>query len=80
MAADHNTVTRAVVCRGPLSEGQWGIELLTLQPLKETDLKVKVLSVGLCHTDLTIGSTPKELGAYPGVLGHEGRSDRFKVL
>ncbi|EEU36571.1 uncharacterized protein NECHADRAFT_42374 [Fusarium vanettenii 77-13-4] len=72
MAADHNTVTRAVVCRGPLSEGKWAIELLTLQPLKETDLKVKVLSVGLCHTDLTIGSTPQELGAYPGVLGHEG--------
>ncbi|KAL2683150.1 hypothetical protein Neosp_007617 [[Neocosmospora] mangrovei] len=72
MAADHNTVTRAVVCRGPLSEGQWGIELLTLLPLNENDLKIKVLSVGLCHTDLTIGSTPQELGAYPGVLGHEG--------
>lgn len=65
---------RAIVSRGPLSEGQWNLETITLQALKESDVKVKVLSVGLCHTDLTIGSTPKELGAYPGVFGHEGQS------
>lgn len=65
--------TRAIVSRGQLTEEQWGIEHIVLRPLKETELKIKVLSIGLCHTDLTVGSTPNELGAYPGVLGHEGQ-------
>ncbi|KAF4964458.1 hypothetical protein FSARC_7644 [Fusarium sarcochroum] len=66
------TVTRAIVSRGPLAEGRWNIEVLTLQTLNKCELKVKVLSVGICHTDLTIGNTPNASGAYPGVLGHEG--------
>ncbi|KAF7532757.1 hypothetical protein G7054_g7702 [Neopestalotiopsis clavispora] len=66
------TAARAIVSRGPLSEGQWSIETLTLKTLNETDLMIQVLSVGICHTDLTVGSTPMEYGAYPGVLGHEG--------
>ena len=70
MATGQTTAIRAIVSRGPLPEGQWSIEHIKLRPLKETEL-IKVLSVGLCHTDLTVGSTPKEFGAYPGIFGHE---------
>ncbi|ETS85872.1 hypothetical protein PFICI_03897 [Pestalotiopsis fici W106-1] len=72
MDSKPDTAARAIVSRGPLSEGQWAIEPVTLKPLKENELKIQVLSVGVCHTDLTVGNTPREYGAYPGVLGHEG--------
>lgn len=76
MDSGPGTAARAIVARGPLSKGQWAIETLTLRPLKENDLMIRVISVGICHTDLTVGNTPREYGAYPGVFGHEGKSTR----
>ena len=66
--------TRAIVSRGPLNEDAWEIRDVALAPLGETELMVRISSVGLCHTDLSVGNTPAgPESPYPAVFGHEGK-------
>ncbi|KAK9417618.1 putative Enoyl reductase (ER) domain-containing protein [Seiridium unicorne] len=77
------TQTKALVSRGPFSDGKWGIEPVKLRELKDDEVLVEIVASGICHTDLHCGNTPddKEVPAvfYPRVLGHEGSGYVKKV-
>jgi Zn-dependent alcohol dehydrogenase len=66
--------TRAIVVHEPI-DGQlnWKLENVTLREIKPTELKVRIVATGLCHTDIVFSTWPKEAMPYPKVLGHEGR-------
>lgn len=68
--------SRALVARGPFSEGKWAMEEVTLREIREDEVLVEMVASGLCHTDLHCGDTPDDKGVpgvyYPRVLGHEG--------
>ncbi|KAL1621349.1 hypothetical protein SLS56_009235 [Neofusicoccum ribis] len=75
--------SRALVSRGPFSQGQWAIEDVTLRELKPDELVVEIVASGICHTDLHCGDTPADAGVpavyYPRVLGHEGSGYAVRV-
>ncbi|KAH0438190.1 alcohol dehydrogenase [Colletotrichum camelliae] len=68
--------SEAIVARGPISEGKWAIEPVTLRDLRDDEVLVEIVASGICHTDLHCGNTPADAGVpgvyYPRVLGHEG--------
>jgi D-arabinose 1-dehydrogenase-like Zn-dependent alcohol dehydrogenase len=73
--------TRAIVASAPGANhegGQnWGLQDLTLRPLKDDEVLVQIIATGICHTDLVVTSFPAEYSAmtgvtYPRVAGHEG--------
>lgn len=67
--------TKALVSRGPFSQGKWAIENVRLRELKDDEVVVEIVASGICHTDLHCGDTPDDQGVpavfYPRVLGHE---------
>ncbi|KAK8068809.1 hypothetical protein PG994_005425 [Apiospora phragmitis] len=75
--------SRALVARGPFSEGKWAMEEVTLREIREDEVLVEMVASGLCHTDLHCGDTPDDKGVpgvyYPRVLGHEGSGYVQKV-
>ncbi|EOD47543.1 putative alcohol dehydrogenase protein [Neofusicoccum parvum UCRNP2] len=75
--------SRALVSRGPFSQGQWAVEDVTLRELKPDELVVEIVASGICHTDLHCGDTPADAGVpavyYPRVLGHEGSGYAVRV-
>ncbi|TDZ20923.1 Aryl-alcohol dehydrogenase [Colletotrichum orbiculare MAFF 240422] len=68
--------SEALVARGPISEGKWAVEPVTLRDLREDEVLVEIVASGICHTDLHCGNTPADASVpgvyYPRVLGHEG--------
>lgn len=72
--------TKALVSRGPVSEGKWSIEPVKLRELEDDEVLVEIVASGICHTDLHCGNTPDDKGVpavyYPRVLGHEGERER----
>lgn len=72
--------SKALVARGPLSEGKWALEGVRLRDdmLKDDEVVVEIVASGICHTDLHCGDTPADRGVpgvyYPRVLGHEVRN------
>ncbi|GME25746.1 putative alcohol dehydrogenase protein [Neofusicoccum parvum] len=75
--------SKALVSRGPFSQGQWAVEDVTLRELKPDELVVEIVASGICHTDLHCGDTPADAGVpavyYPRVLGHEGSGYAVRV-
>lgn len=73
--------TKALVSRGPISEGKWSIEPVKLRELEDDEVLVEIVASGICHTDLHCGNTPDDKGVpavyYPRVLGHEGERVYF---
>lgn len=67
--------SKALVSRGPLSQGKWAIEGVRLRELQDDEVVVEIVASGICHTDLHCGDTPDDKGVpavyYPRVLGHE---------
>jgi D-arabinose 1-dehydrogenase-like Zn-dependent alcohol dehydrogenase len=65
---------RAIVAHEPVN-GQlnWRLEDITLRELQPTELLVRIVATGICHTDVVFGTWPKEAIPYPKVLGHEGK-------
>jgi aryl-alcohol dehydrogenase len=63
------TTAHAAVLRGVNSP--FTFEDVELDDIRSTELLVKIVATGLCHTDLAVqhGDLP---GAFPFVLGHEG--------
>lgn len=60
-------MTRALVATGP---GRLGIQDVTLRALTDTDVRVRIAGVGVCHSDLSmVNGTLRP--SYPLVLGHE---------
>ncbi|KUI69177.1 Aryl-alcohol dehydrogenase [Cytospora mali] len=68
--------SKALVSRGPFSQGGWKIEDVKLRELKDDEVVVEIVASGICHTDLYCGDNPDDKGVpavfYPRVLGHEG--------
>ncbi|KAH7007109.1 chaperonin 10-like protein [Ilyonectria destructans] len=72
MPALANT-TRAIVAHEPQSNQlNFKLEHVTLRDIGADELLIKVVAVGVCHTDLIFGTWPPEMIPYPKVLGHEG--------
>lgn len=65
--------TRALVAHEP-SNGQlnWNLEDINLRELRPNELLVRIVAVGVCHTDIVFGMWPPDQIPYPKVLGHEG--------
>jgi D-arabinose 1-dehydrogenase-like Zn-dependent alcohol dehydrogenase len=65
---------RAIVTHAP-ENGQpsWKLQVVTLRELGKNELLVRIVSTGICHTDLVFSAWPKEQFPYPRVLGHEGQ-------
>jgi len=66
--------TQAVVAYEPLASGapNFKTEMLTLREPTESELLVKMVASGICHTDIVVGSTSAEHRPCPLVIGHEG--------
>ncbi|UNM96225.1 NAD(P)-dependent alcohol dehydrogenase [Ignatzschineria rhizosphaerae] len=60
---------QAAVVRENLKE--FSIENLTIRAPQKNEVLVKIVGVGLCHTDLLTKSSP-DIFPSPAVLGHEG--------
>ena len=65
----------AAVARGP--EAPFTIETVDFDEPREDEILVRVVGVGLCHTDLVVKSGG--VFALPAVLGHEGSGIVEKV-
>ncbi|WP_026918448.1 NAD(P)-dependent alcohol dehydrogenase [Gordonia shandongensis] len=50
--------------------GRFGLEPIVVGPLAPDEILVRVVGVGMCHTDLAIRPGLERIG--PAVLGHEG--------
>lgn len=76
--------SEAIVARGPISEGKWAIEPVTLRDLRDDEVLVEIVASGICHTDLHCGNTPADAGVpgvyYSRVLGHEGETMILNLL
>ena len=59
---------RAAVCRE--AAGLPEIEALELEPPRAGEILVRLVAVGVCHTDIRVATRP--MGPRPLVLGHEG--------
>src|SRR3954469_15838392 len=60
-------MTQALVALGP---GRLEVQEVTLRPLGEIDVRVRIAGVGVCHSDLSmVNGTLRP--TYPLVLGHE---------
>ncbi|EEH34178.1 aryl-alcohol dehydrogenase [Paracoccidioides lutzii Pb01] len=70
--ANSTAITRAIVTRGPAKSTPWKVENISLRPLAKTELLVRVVATGICHTDLLISEVGHVFGGYPRILGHEG--------
>ena len=58
----------AAVCRS--EAGLPEIETLELEPPRPGEILVRLVAVGVCHTDIRVATRP--MGPRPMVLGHEG--------
>ena len=73
MTSTHST--RAIVARAPREKGHrdWNLERVTPRALSASELLVRMVATGVCHTDLISGTKLlAEGGTYPRILGHEG--------
>lgn len=70
---ESSNTTRALVAYEPQNHQlNWKLEDVDLRELGSDELLVRVVAVGICHTDLLFGMWPPDQISYPKVLGHEG--------
>ena len=60
----------AMVARAP--DSPFTEETLELDTPRADEILVRIVGVGLCHTDLVLKSAGPEVYPFPAVLGHEG--------
>jgi len=70
------TAARAAVCRSP--ESPMAIEAVTIEDPREGEVLVRIVGVGVCHTDMAMKSQQLPV-PQPVVLGHEGSGIVEKV-
>jgi S-(hydroxymethyl)mycothiol dehydrogenase len=63
-------VTRGVVYAEPAAAP--AVEELTVDPIGNREVRVRVLACGLCHSDLHVVETKGRGDRFPILLGHEG--------
>ena len=65
-----------IVCYGPTAkQSQWQLQRATLEDIQESELIVKIVATGICHSDLLFAELPEGVVRYPRVLGHEGQHE-----
>jgi hypothetical protein len=50
------------------------MEDVSVRPIGDNELLVRMVASGICHTDLHFGDDAEAIGGYPRVMGHEGSS------
>lgn len=55
----------------------WRLGEISIRPLRDDELLIRLVATGICHTDLVFGTLPPPFTTYPKVLGHEGQ---YKLL
>lgn len=67
------TPIRAIVAHTPIGgKPNWKIENVTLPPIGDHELVVKMVATGVCSTDIFAASTIISPAYFPRVVGHEG--------
>jgi len=70
-----STVGKTITCRAAVAweaKAPLSIETIEVDPPKAGEVRIKIYSTGVCHTDAyTLGGHDPE-GLFPVVLGHEG--------
>lgn len=69
---------KALVARGPVSDGKWKLESVAHRAPRDDELVINIVATGVCLADLHLGDVAEGSGGhpriyYPRVLGHEGR-------
>lgn len=76
MSSTSTATCTAVVAHPPIEFGKPDLrhETITLSRTQPgpNEVLVKMLAVGICHTDIHVGGLPSPYMSYPVVLGHEG--------
>ena len=66
------TTVKALLVYEPLdSQVNFGLEEVSVREVQDTEVLVRIVATGICHTDLVFASFSNEFGSYPKVLGHE---------
>lgn len=52
----------------------------SVRAIRSSELLIRVVATGICHTDLIFATWPADQIPYPKVLGHEGQFNFFLVL
>lgn len=52
----------------------------SVRAARSSELLIRVVATGICHTDLIFATWPADQIPYPKVLGHEGQFEIFLVI
>ena len=74
------TAGKEITCKAAIAWNQWdeksaeplSIETVTVAVPKATEVRIKLLCTGVCHTDWYTLSGKDPEGIFPSILGHEG--------
>eukprot|EP01116_Phalansterium_solitarium_P004843 TRINITY_DN1600_c0_g2_i1.p1 TRINITY_DN1600_c0_g2~~TRINITY_DN1600_c0_g2_i1.p1 ORF type:complete len:377 (-),score=123.87 TRINITY_DN1600_c0_g2_i1:646-1776(-) len=70
-----STVGQVIECRAAVcwsAGSELVLETVQVQPPKKGEVRIKILSSGVCHTDEYTRSGKDSEGLFPCILGHEG--------
>jgi len=78
--AKFETEGQVIKCKAAVAWNVWDeksetpltIEEIEVSPPKDTEVRVKILCTGVCHTDWYTLSGKDPEGVFPSILGHEG--------
>lgn len=71
--SDQGLSSRAIVSHKPVDgNANWKLEDVVVREVQPTELLVRIVATGICHSDLVMSTWPKEAIPYPKILGHEG--------
>jgi hypothetical protein len=65
---------KAIVAYQPEDGVVWKLEDVAVREPSDTELQVRIVAAGICHSDVVCSSVPAERQQYPIVVGHEGYS------
>jgi D-arabinose 1-dehydrogenase-like Zn-dependent alcohol dehydrogenase len=63
---------KAIVTYPPQDGLVWKLEDVVVREPGDTEVQVRIIASGICHSDLVCSMMPPERAQYPIVLGHEG--------
>ena len=74
------TAGKPIECKAAIAWSEWdeksteplSIETVTVAVPKATEVRIKLICTGVCHTDWYTLSGKDPEGVFPSILGHEG--------
>lgn len=70
-----NIIIKVIKCRAAVAWAEkqpLSIETIEVAPPKKNEIRIKIHSTGVCHTDAYTLSGADSEGIFPSILGHEG--------